>query len=234
MNNHQISTLIAEGKLEEALEGLLPSQPAAAMLLGDYRRGQKAYNLNTIPFDEWSRIQSRLAQAVLELLDKKADLPMKTMPTSDHLKTMTTTHKLFLSYSHQDEELKNKLATHLAPLRRSGKVAVWQDRQIQAGTEWDAAIKQELAEADIILLLVSPDFIASDYIWLHEIAGAMERHERREATVIPIIVRPCEWHDMPFAKVQALPRNAKPVTTNANQDEAWLEVVQGIKRVVES
>jgi hypothetical protein len=64
--------------------------------------------------------------------------------------------------------------------------------------------------------------------------GAMERHERREATIVPIIVRPCEWHDMPFAKVQALPRNAKPVTTYTNQDEAWLEVVQGIKRVVES
>jgi RecG-like helicase len=64
--------------------------------------------------------------------------------------------------------------------------------------------------------------------------GAMERHERRGATVIPIIVRPCEWQDMPFAKVQTLPRNAKPVTTYANQDEAWPEVVQGIKRVVES
>ncbi len=143
------------------------------------------------------------------------------------------THKLFLSYSHQDEELKNKLATHLAPLRRSGKIAVWQDRQILPGTEWDAAIKAELAEADIILLLVSPDFIASDYIWMHEIAGAMERHERREAVVVPIIVRPCDWHDMPFAKVQALPRNAKPVTQYANQDEAWLEIVQGIKRVVD-
>lgn len=145
---------------------------------------------------------------------------------------MPTTHKLFLSYSHQDEDLKNKLATHLAPLRRSGKIAVWQDRQILPGTEWDAAIKAELAEADIILLLVSPDFIASDYIWLHEIAEAMERHERREATVVPIIVRPCEWNEMPFAKVQALPRNAKPVTTYANQDEAWLEVVQGIRRLV--
>ncbi|MBK8565782.1 MAG: toll/interleukin-1 receptor domain-containing protein [Saprospiraceae bacterium] len=234
MNTNQISTLIAEGKLEEALEALLPSQPAAAILLGDFRRGQKAYNLNTIGYDEWNRIQSRLAQAVLELLEKKADLPMKTMPTSDHLKTMPTTHKLFLSYSHQDEELKNKLATHLAPLRRSGKVAVWQDRQILPGTEWDAAIKAELAEADIILLLVSAEFIASEYIWKYEIAGAMERHDRREATVIPIIVRPCEWHDMPFAKVQALPRNAKPVTTYANQDEAWLEVVQGIKRVVEN
>ena len=145
-----------------------------------------------------------------------------------------STHKLFLSYSHQDEDLKNKLNTHLAPLRRNGKIAVWQDRQILAGTEWDAAIKQELAEADIILLLVSPDFIASDYIWKYEIAGAMERHERREATVIPIIVRPCDWHDMPFAKVQALPRNAKPVTQYANQDEAWLDIAQGIRRLVET
>jgi hypothetical protein len=147
---------------------------------------------------------------------------------------MPSTHKLFLSYSHKDEELKDKLAIHLAPLRRSGKIAVWQDRQIRPGTEWDVAIKKELAEADIILLLVSPDFIASDYIWMYEIAGAMERHERREATVVPIIVRPCDWHDMPFAKVQALPRNAKPVTQFANQDEAWLDIVQGIKRLLHS
>ncbi len=144
-----------------------------------------------------------------------------------------TTHKLFLSYSHKDEPLKDQLNVFLAPLRRSGKIAVWQDRQILPGTEWDAAIKQELAEADIILLLVSPDFIASEYIWKYEIAGAMERHERREATVVPIIVRPCNWHDMPFAKVQALPRNAKPVTQYANQDEVWLDIVQGIKRLVE-
>ena len=143
------------------------------------------------------------------------------------------THKLFLSYSHQDEPLKDQLNVFLAPLRRSGKIAVWQDRQILAGTEWDAAIKQELAEADIILLLVSPHFLASDYIWKYEIALAMERHERREAVVVPIIVRPCDWHDMPFAKVQALPKNSKPVTQYANQDEAWLEVVQGIRRLVE-
>jgi TIR domain len=141
---------------------------------------------------------------------------------------------IFLSYSHQDEPLKDQLNVFLAPLRRNGKIAVWHDHQILPGQEWDAAIKQELTEADIILLLVSPHFLASDYIWQHEISKAMERHERRETTVVPIILKPCDWTEMPFAKLQALPRNAKPVTQHTDQDEAFMDVVKGIKRVLEA
>ncbi|MEK7256934.1 MAG: toll/interleukin-1 receptor domain-containing protein, partial [Bacteroidota bacterium] len=140
---------------------------------------------------------------------------------------------IFLSYSHQDEALKDRLHVFLAPLRRSGKIAVWHDRQILPGQEWDTAIKQEVATADLVLLLVSPDFLASDYIWQHEISKAMERHERREATVIPVFLKPCDWREMPFARVQGLPRNARPVTQFANQDEAFLEIVQGIRRVLD-
>jgi hypothetical protein len=115
-----------------------------------------------------------------------------------------------------------------------GKSAVWHNWEIKPGQEWDAAIKQELAEADIILLPVSPHFLASDYIWQHEISKAMERHDRQEATVIPVFLKPCDWRDMPFAKVQGLPRNARPVTQHADQDEAFMDIVQGIRRFFEA
>ncbi len=83
-----------------------------------------------------------------------------------------------------------------------------------------------------MLLLVSPAFIASDYIWDKEMARAMERHEAGEARVIPIIVRPADWHEAPFGKLQALPRDARPVTSWGNRDEAWLDVAKGIRTVV--
>lgn len=227
-----IRTLLAAGKLHQALEELASTQPAALSLLSEYNRGHQAYLLNTIAYDEWSRIQSRLTAAALALPSAPA-APEPAAPPIQNQKSEMRNRRLFLSYSHQDAALKDRLHVFLAPLRRSGKIAVWQDREITPGQEWDAAIKQELATADLVLLLVSPDFLASDYIWQHEISKAMERHERREATVIPVFLKPCDWHEMPFAKVQGLPRNARPVTQFANQDEAFLEIVQGIKRVLD-
>ena len=229
---YTIRQLIAAGDLRQALEQLGGAQPAALALLGDYNRGHQAYMLNTIGFEEWSRIQSKLAQAALALMDSPP-APSQTQPSpATTNKAHGAQRKVFLSYSHQDEAMKDQLNVFFAPLRRSGKIAVWHDRQILPGEEWDPAIKQELAEADLILLLVSPHFLASDYIWQNEISKAMERHERREAVVIPVILRPCDWQDMPFAKVQGLPRNARPVTQYANADDAYLEIVQGIRRVL--
>lgn len=232
MDKPKIHSLIAEGDLLQALEMLVPNHPAATALLGDYRRGHHAYMMNTIGFEEWSRIQSRLTQSALALMEMPAS--PATAATLNPTEAPATHRKVFLSYAHHDEALKDQLNVFLAPLRRSGKIAVWHDREIVPGQEWDAAIKQELAEADIILLLISPHFLASDYIWQHEITRAMERHERRQATVVPIILKPCDWTEMPFAKLQALPRNAKPVTQHSDQDEAFMDIVKGIRRVLEA
>jgi len=141
--------------------------------------------------------------------------------------------KVFLSYAHEDEEMKNQLDKFLVNLKRSGSIEVWQDRQLLAGTEWDAGIKKELAEADIILLLISVDFNASGYIWTKELATAMQRHENGQARVIPIILRNCEWTDMPYAKLQALPANGKPVSEYADKDKAYTEIAKEIRRVVD-
>ncbi|MGI2906654.1 TIR domain-containing protein [Tolypothrix sp. VBCCA 56010] len=146
---------------------------------------------------------------------------------------MSNPVKVFFSYSHKDEVLRDELATHLSLMKRQGVIEAWHDREITAGAEWANAIDDNLNAADIILLLVSANFLASDYCYDIEMQRAMERHEAREARVIPIILKPTDWSDAPFAKLQALPKNAKPITTWQDQDEAFLNVVQGIRRVVE-
>lgn len=136
---------------------------------------------------------------------------------------------LFFSYSHQDEKLRDQLEVHLAGLKRQGVISTWHDRRISAGTELGNAIDQNLNEADVILLLISPDFINSDYCYEREMLRAMERHERSEARVVPIILRPCDWRSLPFGKLLAAPKDGKPVTKWADQDDAFLDIVTAIK-----
>jgi hypothetical protein len=136
---------------------------------------------------------------------------------------------LFFSYSHQDERLRDLLEVHLAALKRQGVISTWHDRRISAGTELGNAIDQNLNEADVILLLISPDFINSDYCYEREMLRAMERHDRLEARVIPIILRSCDWQSLPFGKLLAAPKDGKPVTKWADQDDAFLDIVTAIK-----
>jgi hypothetical protein len=139
---------------------------------------------------------------------------------------------LFYSYSHRDEELRKKLEDHLAALRWSEKIAEWHDRNIDVGDEWAKEIDLNLTSADIILLLVSASFIASKYCWSVEMKKALERHDNGEAKVIPIILRPCAWQTTPFAKLQAAPEDAKPVTSWSDPDEALYNVARKIERAV--
>ncbi|WP_169617268.1 COR domain-containing protein [Nodosilinea sp. P-1105] len=142
--------------------------------------------------------------------------------------------RLFYSYSHKDETLRDELETHLKLLQRQGLIQPWHDRRILPGDEWAGDIDDNLNRADIILLLISADFIASDYCYDLEMKRAMERHQAGEARVIPIIVRPTDWKDTPFSKLQCLPKDGKAVTQWVNRDGAWLNVEQGIKQVAES
>jgi len=141
--------------------------------------------------------------------------------------------KIFFSYSKFDREYLEQLLRHLSVLRRKGKIAAWDDQLILPGEEWDDAVKNQLAQADIILLLISADFLSTDYIWDVEIKTAMERHAQKSAQVVPIVLRPCSWEeDTPFGKLNGLPSKAKPVSSYSDRDQAWLEVVQGIERLV--
>jgi hypothetical protein len=142
--------------------------------------------------------------------------------------------EVFFSYSHRDEALRDELAKHLSIMRRQGVINAWHDRQITAGSEWAGEIDDHLNSAQIILLLISADFLASDYCYDIELKQAMERHEAGTACVIPIILKPVDWHGAPFGKLQALPKNAQAITTWSNQDEAFLNVAQGLRKTVEA
>jgi hypothetical protein len=140
---------------------------------------------------------------------------------------------VFFSYAHRDEALRDELAKHLRLLERQGIIAGWHDRQIPAGREWGGAINAHLQIAHIILLLVSADFLASDYCYDIEVKHAMTRHEAGEARVIPIILRAADWHSAPFGALQALPKDGRAVTSWPNRDEAFVDIAQGIRAMAE-
>lgn len=139
---------------------------------------------------------------------------------------------LFFSYSHADEDLRDKLEVHLAMLKHQGFIDTWHDRRILAGDDLDSAISAQLDMADVILLLVSSDFLASRYCYDIEMRRAIERHSTGEARVIPVILRHCDWHAAPFGKLMATPRDARPIKSWPDIDEAFLDVVQSIKKAL--
>ena len=140
--------------------------------------------------------------------------------------------KVFFSYSHRDEEFKDELVKHLSILRRQGVISEWHDRMIKPGSDWNQEIDDHLSGADIILLLVSPDFLHSDYCWGVEVQKSMQRDAAGEACVIPVVVRRVAWQGAPFAKLQALPKNAEPIASWSNRDDAFYDVVQGINAAI--
>jgi len=146
---------------------------------------------------------------------------------------MPSATRLFVSYCHRDEAFRTELETHLAPLAREGIIEIWHDRKIIPGTPWEDSIDKELESSDIYLFLVSPDFIASDYCYGKELAFALAQHRQGKATVLPIVIRPADWKGTALAKIQGLPRDAIPVATWPNRDEAWLDVINGIRKACE-
>lgn len=143
--------------------------------------------------------------------------------------------RAFISYSHQDSGALERLHVHLANLQREGRIETWYDREILAGDVLDDEISQELEQANLILLMVSPDFIASNYCIEREMQRALERHDAGEARVVPIIVEPCDWAAMPqLRRLKAVPKDAVPISDWANANTAYLDVVQEIRRIVDA
>jgi len=140
---------------------------------------------------------------------------------------------LVFSYSHKDEDLRDQLETHITLLKRQGFISTWHDRKILGGEKWEGVIDDNFKRADLILLLVSSDFVASDYCYEIEMRTSLERDRMGEARVVPVILRDCVWQDAPFGKLHALPKDGKPITSWPNRDEAWKDVAVGIKNVVE-
>lgn len=140
--------------------------------------------------------------------------------------------KIFFCYAREDAHHLKKLKQNFQQLQRQGLVELWYDRDISAGSEWKHDIEQHLNSAQIILLLISQDFIASEYCYSVEMRRALERHEQGEARVIPIYLRPIYWEDVPFGRLEVLPSKEKPITKWTNRDDAFVKVVAGIDRIV--
>ena len=175
------------------------------------------------------RNQSEELDKVLLLEQEQMQVAELVIPKSNPKRAI----EVFYSYAHKDEKLRNKLETQLSLLKQQGHITNWHDRKIGAGKEWANEINEHLNAADIILLLVSPDFLASNYCYSIEMKRALERHEAGDATVIPIILRKVYWQGAPIGMLQALPKDAKPVTSWKNQDEAFFNVAEGIRKIVE-
>lgn len=142
--------------------------------------------------------------------------------------------KLFFSYSHKDEDLRNELEIHLSLLKRQGVITSWHDRRITAGSDINQSISSELESSHIILLLISAYFLDSDYCYEKEMKRALEKHNEKSAVVVPVILHPCDWHSAPFGHLKATPTDGKAVTLYANQQEAFAIVAQDVREAVNS
>ena len=140
---------------------------------------------------------------------------------------------VFISYSHEDEVLRQELEEHLVRLRHEGLIDAWHDRRVTAGEEWRGWVDRDLMSADLILLIVSAPFLESDYCRDAELKHALELQSLGHAKVMPIIARPCDWRAAPFAKLATLPQGVGPVTEWHSREDAWEDVAQGIREVAE-
>ncbi len=144
--------------------------------------------------------------------------------------------KVFISYSKIDSQHLIKLENHLSVLKRNGTIGTWNCRKLLPGEKWDGRIKTELEEADLILFLVSDDFLATDYIWDIEIKRAIERDQNPSdpVTVVPIIVRSCDWEDSPLGVFNTVPKKAQVINSSKDIDEAWTSVVKELKQILKN
>lgn len=157
------------------------------------------------------------------------------MPDDDvarHQANASERKTAFVCYSQKDYRYRQSLDVSLVQLQRNDLISVWHDRKILPGQPWGEEIDKNLETADIVLCLASPDFLVSDYAYSREMSRALERYESGSATVVPIIVRPCDWQNSPLGVLQALPSTGRAVSLWSNRDQAWLDVTQGLRRLI--
>lgn len=208
------------------------------LLQARYKEIQKKALLGISSSDEENITRNRIRASLLGLIEEiktqKDETIIKEEPKTDPKEESSKSKlKVFVSYAHKDEEYRKDFETYLALLKRQGLIEIWTDRQILAGSSWEKEISENLESADLIIPLISPDFIASDYCYEIEMARAIEKHDSQSALIIPVIIRPCAWKNSPFVNFQALPHEGKPISTWDDKDEAWLSVYEGIANVCE-
>jgi predicted RNA-binding protein with RPS1 domain/MoxR-like ATPase len=215
----------------EGIRGLVPSSQILSMPPGEANKQAELARLHnqTLPLKiiEINRNRNWL------ILSERQAMQEQREGMRARLMRLAEPVEVFYSYSHKDEGLRNELEKHLALLKRSGTITGWHDRKITAGSSWKGKIDEHLKSAKIILLLISADFLASDYCYDVEVKRALWRHDRRLAQVIPVILRACDWHIAPLSRLQALPTDGKPITSWTNKDEALTNVAKGIRAAIQ-
>jgi hypothetical protein len=243
----EIRQLIGKGKLEEALNKLLPFSEDVILLKAQLAGAKRDSNMGVIERREFAMIMARINYATLNLLDD-IELP-ESSPTSNTAnsaqsteKTVATSNKIpkiFISYSHNDNAFLDDLLVQLKPLERRESISIWTDDKILPGADWSKTILDNLNNSNIVVMLLSPDFLASDYIHKNEVRLGLE-NRKNGATVLPVIIRTCMWKEaLPdLASIQAMPqdeeRRLKPITKWSDRDEAWYNVAKGIIAVVDN
>lgn len=142
------------------------------------------------------------------------------------------TVQIFISYSHADDRVLERLHKHLAMMQRDALISAWSDHQILPGANLNAAISSELEKADIFLALLSPDYLASNYCYEKEFEFALERSREGALRVVPVIAEPCDWLSSPFQEFLALPKEGKAISEWTNANNAYLDIVTGLRRLV--
>lgn len=140
--------------------------------------------------------------------------------------------EIFFSYAHEDEPFKEAVRKQLVGFDHRGIIRKWHDRMIPPGTAWRGQIDYQLQNSDIVLLFISPHFLDSDFCYEHEMPQAMAQHEGGRTRVIPIIVTSCLWEQEPFAALQVLPTDARPMDTWSNRNKGALNVARGVMQAV--
>ena len=141
--------------------------------------------------------------------------------------------KAFISYSHKDQQYLDMLEKHLAQIKRDNLLVAWTDHAIEAGGSLNKEITDVLNNSDIFLALISPDYINSNYCFEKEFKAAQELHKLGNLKIVPIIVEPCDWHNTPFAKLKALPKDGKAVADWSNHNTAFLNVITELRKLLE-
>jgi hypothetical protein len=173
--------------------------------------------------NHWNLLQPQIRSSSFVLL----------VLTEQPIRVVCQMPKLFISYSHRDEKALGRLHKHLAPLRRDGTIETWYDRAILAGDNVDRDIDANLADSDVFIALVSPDFLDSDYCQDREMTEALRRHDEGTIRVIPVILESCDWKSTPLKKLKALPKDGEPISLWNNENVAYTDVVIELRRVLQ-
>ena len=144
-------------------------------------------------------------------------------------------NQVFISYSHQDKRWRDELETHLKPYLRDGSIVSWSDQQIAPGSAWLGEIQSALMNSKAAVLLVSPDFLASDFIHEHELGPLLKEAEQGGVRILWVPVRASAYKQTALRDYQAALDPGTPLAnmmTDAERDQAWVKICEAIERAI--